>query len=229
MSSSINAQVADKEKTIRQMIRSAVADLWVMMPCIVESYDPEAVTITAQPCLLIPVRQPDGSLVAESLPLLVDVPVMFMRGGGVAITHPIKKGDECIVQFADRSIDGWYQSGGQQVTNDGRMHDLSDGFAFFAPMSQASKLTDIDPDRLHIRTDDGLASIALDPSDHAVTVETVGPVDITAPSIKLSGAVQIDGALTVNGDTETLGALTNNGKSVGGLHTHSMGGAGVPN
>lgn len=215
--SSLNQIVADPQRSMRQMIKAAMAELWVCLPCTVESYDAEAVTITAQPSIIIPIRLPDGTLSLDPMPLLIDVPVIFTRGGGVSITHPINQGDECLVVFADRCIDAWWQNGGEQLPTDNRRHDLSDGFAFFAPQSQAKKLQNISPDKLQIRTDDGQAYIELDPATHAVSVQTVGDIELQAANIKLIGNVDIQGE------------LTNNGKAVGNTHTHSYSGAGIPN
>lgn len=221
--SSLNQIVADPQRSMRQMIKAAMAELWVCLPCTVESYDAEAVTITAQPSIIIPIRLPDGTLSLDPMPLLVDVPVIFTRGGGVSITHPINQGDECLVIFADRCIDAWWQNGGEQLATDNRRHDLSDGFAIFAPQSQAHKLQNISPDKLQIRTDDGQAYIELNPATHAIKAQTIGDIELQAPTIKLVGNVDIQG------NVSTTGTLTNNGKSVGSTHTHSASGSGMPN
>ncbi|MFW8450019.1 Gp138 family membrane-puncturing spike protein, partial [Klebsiella pneumoniae] len=73
-------------------------------------------------------KDESGAQVSVNLPLLVDVPVVFPRGGGCTLTFPVKPGDECLVIFADRCIDFWWQSGGIQEPVDERMHDLSDAF-----------------------------------------------------------------------------------------------------
>jgi hypothetical protein len=62
-------------------------------------------------------------------PQLQKVPVVTMQGGGAALEFPISAGDQCLVFFADRNIDAWYQNGGAQAPLDGRLHDISDGFA----------------------------------------------------------------------------------------------------
>ena len=56
------------------------------------------------------------------LPLLYDVPV-FMP-----VPFEVNPGDACLVVFADREIDAWLEGAGE--TKSGRMHSLSDGFAF---------------------------------------------------------------------------------------------------
>ena len=72
-------------------------------------------------------RSWDGTSRARPLvpfPLLRDVPV-FMP-----VPFEIHEGDVCLVIFADRDIDAWFESGEPEVPPSGRMHSLSDGFAF---------------------------------------------------------------------------------------------------
>lgn len=65
----------------------------------------------------------------QDYPILMDLPVVFLRGGKTGMTFPISKGDECVVMFNDRSIDAWFESGQKQAPTSIRMHDISDGFA----------------------------------------------------------------------------------------------------
>lgn len=48
-------------------------------------------------------------------PLLIDVPVHTLQGGGWSITFPIKEGDDCLVLFAQRGYDHWLYSGAQET------------------------------------------------------------------------------------------------------------------
>ncbi|EYU14197.1 phage baseplate assembly protein V [Photorhabdus aegyptia] len=180
------------------------AGLYVSLPCIIQSFDADAVTVTAQPAIRWKIRQKDGELESVSLPLLVDVPVIFPRGGGVTLTFPIRAGDECLVVFADRCIDYWWQSGGVQEPVDPRQHNLSDGFAIVGPQSQQQKISNISTHTAQLRSDDGAAYIELDPNSHNITVITPakliatanGSTEITSPDIILNGNVTINGNLS---------------------------------
>ncbi|NHB88733.1 Gp138 family membrane-puncturing spike protein [Photorhabdus tasmaniensis] len=214
------------------------AGLYVSLPCIIQSFNPDAVTVTAQPAIRWKIRKKDGVLESVSLPLLVDVPVIFPRGGGVTLTFPVKTGDECLVVFADRCIDYWWQSGGVQEPVDPRQHNLSDGFAIIGPQSQQQKIADISTSTAQLRSDDGAAYIELDPGSHNVTVITPaklivtahGGTEITSPEITLNGNVTINGNLSQGmgsgGGTATLqGPVTvSNDLTAGGIslmnHTH---------
>ncbi|WP_323837689.1 phage baseplate assembly protein V [Photorhabdus africana] len=192
------------------------AGLYVSLPCIIQSFDADAVTITAQPAIRWKIRQKDGELESVSLPLLVDVPVIFPRGGGVTLTFPIRAGDECLVVFADRCIDYWWQSGGVQEPVDPRQHNLSDGFALIGPQSQQQKIPNISTHTAQLRSDDGAAYIELDPNSHNITIITPakliatanGGTEITSPDIILNGNVTINGNLSqgmgAGGGTATL-------------------------
>ena len=65
-----------------------------------------------------------------SLPTLRDVPVFFpgSRVGGV--TWPVSPGDECLLVFADGDTDRWFETGAAADPASGRLHALSDAFAF---------------------------------------------------------------------------------------------------
>ncbi|HEJ8096363.1 TPA: phage baseplate assembly protein V [Serratia marcescens] len=207
---------------------------------IIQSFDPDAVTATIQPAVKVPVRQADGSVVSVTLPLLVDVPVVFPRGGGVTLTFPVAAGDECLVVFADRCIDYWWQNGGVQEPADQRQHHLADAFALVGPQSQAKKISGISTTTAQLRTDDGAAFIELDPDSHAINVTTSGKLtasaqggtEINSPEIVLNGNVTINGNLSQGmgdggGTAKMHGPVTvTNDVTAGGisLQTHKHGG-----
>ena len=58
------------------------------------------------------------------MPVIRDVPV-FMP-----VSFDISPGDLCLLVFADCDIDGWMESGQAEEPISGRMHSLSDAFAF---------------------------------------------------------------------------------------------------
>lgn len=211
--------------------------LRVSMPGIIQSFDPIACTCTVQPAISGQVADEAGEFKSAPLPLLVDVPVVFPRGGGCTITFPVKAGDECLVVFSDRCIDFWWQNGGVQEPVDPRQHDLSDAFAFIGPQSQAEVIGNISTSTLQMRTDDGAAYIELDPNSRAVNIVAPGGLNVTTPLAKFSAAVTINGLLTwmggmvgsiaagtaakITGAIQFIGTLTSNGKDISDQHTHS--------
>ena len=96
--------IADLKKEILSSFRCA-------LPGVVESFDAETQTAVIRTAV-------------QGLPLLLDVPV-FMP-----VPFDIGPGDNCLVIFADCDIDAWFASGQPEEPASGRMHSLSDAFAF---------------------------------------------------------------------------------------------------
>ncbi|WP_291348073.1 MULTISPECIES: Gp138 family membrane-puncturing spike protein [unclassified Acinetobacter] len=161
MALTVNERSPDLLGIIKDAVTAEVLSLWTSLPCEVVSYDSDAVTVEVKPLIRVPARTPDGGIEMLEIPILQDVPVMFPCAGGFTITHPINVGDECLVSFSSRNIDLWWQSGGVQNPFDTRHHDLSDGFAFFRPQSQANKISNISTDSLEIRSDDNATKIQI--------------------------------------------------------------------
>lgn len=199
---------------IRDAINGALANLWGALPCEVESFNADAVTITAQPLIKIPVRKVDGSIETIQLPVLMDVPVMFPCAGGFTITHPIKPGDECFVVFASRNIDLWWQQSGIQDPFDMRKHDLSDGFAFFRPQSQRKKISNISTENLEIRNDANTCKIQITPSGeiHFIGAKSVFqcPVEMKK-TLDVAGAAKLADTLAVTAGASLNGGMTSKG------------------
>ncbi|HAT4501547.1 TPA: translation initiation factor IF-2 [Serratia marcescens] len=241
---SLISQIGDKQQADQALIDAINARMRVSIPGIIQSFDPGDET-RAPTCVVLPSvkgYEPDstGGGNSSSLPLLMDIPVIFPRGGGVTLTFPVKAGDECLLVFADRCIDFWWQNGGVQEPVDGRMHDLSDAFAIVGLQSCARKIANISTSAAQLRTDDGAAFIELAPGSHAVTVTTpgkltasaLGGTEINSPEIVLNGNVTINGNLSQGmgdgGGTATMLGPVNvtNDVNAGGisLQTHKHGG-----
>ena len=218
--------------------------LWTAMPGIIQSFSADQVTATVQLAIKGIVHAPDGSAQFVNMPLLVDVPVHFPRGGGCTLTFPVAKGDECLVVFAARCIDGWWQSGGVQAPMEPRIHDLSDGFAFVGFFSQATKIGGISTSSAQLRSNDGATFIDLNPASQKVTITAPGGFYVNAPQSGFSGAVIIQGLLSwLNGMTGSVvsgvaasitgainffGTLTSNGHDISSTHQHTnSGGSGL--
>lgn len=193
--------------------------IWTALPGIIQSFDPVKQTARILPALKINVQQPDGSFVWTTMPELLDCPVQFACGGGVTLTFPIAAGDECLVVFASRCIDNWWEKGspGNMVAQEQaefRMHDLSDGFCIAGVSSVPRVIADISTTKAQLRTDDGLTCVEIDPAG-AATVTAASVITMAAPLINMIGAVVIGGTLDVSG--HIIGESTN-------LHTHVHGG-----
>ena len=131
--------------------REILSSMHCALPGIVESFDPVSGTAVVRPALrrvchpdrsggisrVIPGAAEGSSRVIPSAvegsleyPLLRDVPV-FMP-----VPFEVSPGDACLVVFADRDIDAWLEGGEEKPS--GRMHSLSDGFAFVGWRTRAN-------------------------------------------------------------------------------------------
>ncbi len=120
-----------RQEELQALKRDIFESLHCALPGIVESYDSETQTAIIRPAVkhrLVSSRAErsgaEGSPSSVFLPLLRDVPV-FMP-----VPFEVHEGDACLVIFADRDIDAWFWTGEAEEPPSGRMHSLSDGFAF---------------------------------------------------------------------------------------------------
>lgn len=182
----------DRDESIKQHTEGHMAGVWTALPCLITKFDPVAITVEAQPTIQGVVTVKDTPPKYFNLPKLVDVPVLFQRGGGYTFTFPIVVGDECLVIFASREIDGWWQSGQISPPSDLRMHDLSDGFALVGPFSQKTKITNVSTTTAQMRSDDGTLLVELDKVNGFVNIDAPTQVNINAPRVVMSGVLFIE-------------------------------------
>ncbi len=182
------------------------AGVWTALPGIIQKFDSAKMTVEVQPTIQARWRDPFGNETWQTMPLCLDVPVVFPSGGGFTLTFPLAAGDECLIVFASRCIDAWWQSGGVGVQAEMRMHDLSDGFCLPGPFSQPRVISGISASATQLRSNDGTTFVEV--ADAAVKVQTTGDVEVVAPSIKLTGAVEITGPVAVTGAVVVSGTVT---------------------
>ena len=123
-----------RQEELQALKQDIFESLHCALPGTVVSFDAETQTAVIRPAVVREVerqgrfsRSRDGTARSRPfvpLPLLRDVPV-FMP-----VSFEINEGDACLVIFADRDIDAWFETGEAETPPSGRMHSLSDGFAF---------------------------------------------------------------------------------------------------
>ena len=171
---------AEPVEALRAALDGRQAEMWTALPGIVQSFDPAAMTVSVQPAVAGRISDEAGKAASVDLPILPDVPVVFPGGGGFALTFPVAAGDECLVVFASRCIDAWWQSGGVGEPMEPRMHDLSDGFALVGVRSQPHRLSPaVHTGNTQLRADDGSAYVEITPGG---AVTAVGPSSVTRPA-----------------------------------------------
>ena len=176
-------RTGDPFEAIRTSLDGRQTTIWTTLPGIIQSFDPIKMTCVVQPS--IQGRNTDTKLVTKfvNMPLCLDCPVVFPSGGGVTLTFPVKKGDECLLHFSARGIDYVWQQGGLQPPAEARMHDLSDGFALVGWRSQPRVLANISTTHAQLRNDAGDTFVDLDPTGQTVKIQAT-----TATTMTLSPA-----------------------------------------
>lgn len=141
-------------------------------------------------------QNPDGSTTWNSIPLLLDVPVVVLFGGSAALTFPIQAGDSCIVLFNDRDIDNWFATGQVGNPNTSRYHHLADGIALVGINSMQSAISNYlttgvrlayDPNTKIELTHNQIASLA-------TLWQHTG-------NMKITGNLELDGTMSSSGGT----------------------------
>lgn len=151
----------DSEEAQRLILDGRQVTMWTTMPGIIQSVNLTKMTCTVQVALKASFVDENNNSQVVSLPLLQDVPLVFQNGGGFALTFPVEAGDECLLHFASRCIDAWWQLGGEQIPMEARMHDLSDAFAVVGPKSVPNVISDIATDAVQLRNTDGDSYVAI--------------------------------------------------------------------
>ena len=141
-----------------------LAGVFTAMPGIVQSYDPVTQSVDVQPAVRSRYQDETDSTVVETLPVIPLVPVVFPGGGGCRIAFPITKGDQCLLVFANCSLDRWLRAGGIVDPQDDRRHTLNDAFALFCARDFGHALRNAPTDRMSLGYDTG-PTIEISPSD----------------------------------------------------------------
>lgn len=123
------------------------------------------------------------------VPPIIDVPVLFI-GGDFAVEYQLDGGEEGLIVFGQRCIDGWKQTGGVAANPIGRFFELQDAFFIPGVRSLPNALPDFQNDGIRLRNRSG-DQFAWLKRDGSVLVENA------------SGHIRIapDGVVTINGVT----------------------------
>ena len=210
----------DPEESLRLAMESQQAQIWTALPGVVAAVNLAAQTLSVQPTVQGSVASPDGAKQLVNLPLLVDVPIVWPRAGGFALTFPITAGDEVLVVFASRCIDSWWQSGGIGAPAEARMHDLSDGFAILAPTSQPKKLSGVSSTNVQLRDEAGTTYVEITPDGKARVVAAT-QIDVEAPTVNITGDLNVTGEMNLVGQLTQSGGSMTIGGVVFGTHKHT--------
>lgn len=196
-----NVVIGDPNQLLNQAINARLAGVWTALPGIIQSFDPETLTCEVQPAIQGRQRDADGTIRQVNLPLLLDCPIVFPHAGSCSLTFPVRAGDECLVVFASRGIDFWWQNGGIQPPPEPRMHDLSDGFVIPGPYSQPKKIAGVSTESVQLRSDDHQAFIEINPTTHNIKAQTTANLDA---SVGGNSTVEVTGNVVIKAASVTI-------------------------
>lgn len=107
---------------IREAIESAILNMHVCLPGIVQSYDDATKTCSVAPAIRKPVPVEDGTTVTEDLPVIQNVPVLVLGSPAITVEVELTKGDSVLLVFCDFSPAAWRGNGNVSDPPDLRKH-----------------------------------------------------------------------------------------------------------
>lgn len=137
------------EEAMDVILRNHSASLRVMLPGVIESYDPDRQCANVKPLLPIP-RDTGLETFEEEIDVLPCVPVVFPRAGDFFLSLPLKEGNYVMLVFGDRSFDRWWRGNGSKVDEPilQHTHHESDAVALAGFYPDQDALADAHPDNL---------------------------------------------------------------------------------
>lgn len=126
-------------------------------------------------------------------PPLIEVPVYFAGGSKYMIEHQIDPGDEGIVLFSQRCIDGWFNTGGVGENPIGRFHDYADAMFLPGMRSQPNAIKSFANNGVRMRDAAGANYIWL---------KNDGTAEIKVSTLKVIGNIEHTGDQTTSGTVQ---------------------------
>lgn len=207
---------------IKRAIDASLIDTHTMLPGTIQAFDPD----TQQADVVIAIKRVPRSSDANTepvpfdIPVIKQVPVIFLRGGNFCMTFPVVAGDECLVMFCEREMSNWKANGGSIVPRETRKHDYTDAICLVGLYSQPNKIADFNTDGVEIRNSDNTVNVKF--LDDRIEWNT-GPVKMTLDSsgLRVDGGIisceqKIESDVDVTASTISLVS-----------HTHISNGPGV--
>ena len=117
------------EDLVMRVVQKAMRETRVAMPARLDGY--EAGSRRARVQVLVPERLDDGREVDQ--PIIPDVPVGTIGGGGGGVTMPLASGDTGLVIFMDQDTGAYFSDDETGRQDSGRRHSMND--AVFIPLT----------------------------------------------------------------------------------------------
>ncbi|MFT9498015.1 Gp138 family membrane-puncturing spike protein [Anaerosolibacter sp.] len=190
-------------ESAKAMAKAEVENIHTAVPGIIQSYDVATGLAEVKPATTINL---DGGRKVE-YPVITGVPVIFPSGmgGNASITWPIAKGDECIILFAETSIDDWLL--GSQ-SDDVRRFDITDAMCIPGLSKNGYQSLKNNPRSINIQYQDNIVKVGdkIEIIGNDIDVEGAR-INISSPKpVKFNGDVTITGTLYVDNSQPVVNA-----------------------
>jgi len=143
----------------------------------IEKFDTKKMKAEVMP--LVKYKNKDG--ITEERPLLIEVPVSFLKAGPFIIRPPYKQGDIVLVIFADNDIENVLLSGDVSEPNSTRKHSLDDAIVVGGIMPFTKELPSEHGKDLVIAKDDFTSKIVIK-EDGSIEIKSDKGITISGPS-----------------------------------------------
>lgn len=185
-----------KKRTLTNLVKTVVPELLksvgTSIPGHIISFDAGRQIAQVQ----IGIKRIDVNGKQFEAPPLIECPVYFMGGSQYFIEYQIDPGDECIILFSQRCIDGWVNNGGVANNPILRFHSFDDAMVLPGVRSQPNKITGHANNGVRLRNKAG---------DKYIWLKNDGTADITIDTLFINGDIVHDGNQTstgtINADT----------------------------
>ena len=162
-------------EVLQQFLRSRLDTMHTCLPGRFESYEGH-VTRKSKVKPLAKYRTPDNQNI--DMPIIDNVPVIFPSAGAFNLLYPIKRGDGCLILFAESGIGNYLAGTGQPVNSDDQSRfSLTDAIAI--PGMWTFRNSPKNADRIEL-TDSG--DLEIEVGGNLIKVGKLGTLDILGAS-----------------------------------------------
>lgn len=188
-------------KAFKRNFRELMKDVATSIPGHIVAFDP--VTQHAQIQIGVQGVKLNGTTYTRST--LIEVPVFFEGGKNFHIEIQVDKGDEGVIHFSQRCVDGWKTTGGVADNPILRFHDIADAFFERGARSQPNVITDFTNDGVKIRNKAGdhywhLANDGTITETNGAYTRIVNPDGSTSETNgNYTKTAAVDGTVNING------------------------------
>jgi hypothetical protein len=186
-----NLQSINQDKTLQQVFSEVINSIKVSLHCVkigeIVEFNKENQTAKVRVLHIIDENYNTRQEKQIEYPILGDVPVVIMGGGGTYISHPIAAGDQCLLLFCDYMIDNWWVTGEAQPSIVPRKHDISDAIAIVGLNATPKAIQDYS-DYLRLQYS----------SESSIVIGE--QIDVNNETINLNGNTTNSGTMEVVGD-----------------------------